>query len=110
MFSTLFRPFLWESKKIIILFSALESFFMLLALFYVLSKVGILKFLGSIFSDPQIFFAFILTLLLSAVVGFTTFNFGTLVRYRLPVLPFYFFMLIAIYLKSKAVTGPKALK
>ncbi len=109
MFSTLFRPFLWESKKIIILFSALESFLMLLALFYVLGKVGILKFFNAIFSEPHIFFAFTLTLLLSAVVGFTTFNFGTLVRYRLPVLPFYFFMLIAIYLKSKALTGPKAL-
>ncbi len=110
MFSTLFRPFLWESKKIVILFSALESLLMLLALFYVLVKVGFLKFFHSIFSQPYVFFAFILTLLLSAVVGFTTFNFGTLVRYRLPILPFYFFMLIGIYLKNKSADIPKRLK
>ena len=101
MFSTLFRPFLWESKKPIIFLSALESFLMLIGLLYVMKKTGIRSFFYLLFSEPYIFFAFIFTLLLAAVVGFTTFNFGTLVRYRLPILPFYFFMLIGIYTKSR---------
>ncbi len=101
MFSTLFRPFLWESRKPIIFLSALESFVMLIGLLYVMKKAGIRRFFYLLFSEPYIFFAFIFTLLLAAVVGFTTFNFGTLVRYRLPILPFYFFMLIAIYTKAR---------
>lgn len=101
MFSTLFRPFLWESRKPIILLSALESFLMLIGFFYVMKKSGLRRFFYLLFSDPYIFFAFIFTLMLAAVVGFTTFNFGTLVRYRLPILPFYFFMLIAIYTKAR---------
>ena len=101
MFSTLFRPFLWESRKPIIFLSALESFLMLIGLFYVMKKAGIRRFFYLLFSEPYIFFAFIFTLLLAAVVGFTTFNFGTLVRYRLPILPFYFFMLISIYTKPR---------
>ncbi len=101
MFSTIFRPFLWESKKPIMLLSALESFLMLIGFFYVLFKAGVVRFFYLLFSEPYIFFAFIFTLLLAAVVGFTTFNFGTLVRYRLPILPFYFFMLIAIYTKAR---------
>ncbi|MEP7236264.1 MAG: hypothetical protein ABI685_00300 [Ferruginibacter sp.] len=108
MFSTLFRPFLWESKKLVMLFSAIESFLMLLALLYVLFKCRVLKFFYVVFAEPYVFFAFIFTLLLSAIVGFTTFNFGTLVRYRLPVLPFYFFMLIAVY--TKTITARVALK
>ncbi len=101
MFSTLFRPFIWESQKVIMLLSALESFIMFIALVFVIFKCGILRFLYLLFSDPYIFVAFIFTFLLAAVVGYTTFNFGTLVRYRLPILPFYFFMLIAIYTKNK---------
>ncbi len=101
IFSTLFRPFLWETKKMIMLFSAIESFLMLLALLFVIYKCGIFRFVYTIFTEPYIFFAFIFTILLAAVVGFTTFNFGTLVRYRIPILPFYFFMLIATYTKNE---------
>lgn len=101
MFSTLFRPFIWESQKLIMFLSALESFLMFIALVFVVFKCGVLRFFYLLISDPFIFFAFIFTLLLAAVVGYTTFNFGTLVRYRLPILPFYFFMLIAIYTKNK---------
>lgn len=101
MFSTLFRPYFWESQKLIMLFSALESFLMLLALMFVLYKCAVFRFFTILIADPYIFFAFIFTFLLAAVVGFTTFNFGTLVRYRLPILPFYFFMLIAVYTKNK---------
>ena len=101
MFSTIFRPFLWESKKPIILLSAMESSLMLIGFFYVLFKSGVGRFFYLLISEPYILFAFMFTLLLAAVVGFTTFNFGTLVRYRLPILPFYFFMLIAIYTKAR---------
>jgi hypothetical protein len=102
IFTTLFRPFLWETRKAIMLFSGLESFILLLATLYLLFKTKITGFFYYIFSDPIIFFAFVFTILLSAIVGFTTFNFGTLVRYRLPVLPFYCFMLFAIYSKHKS--------
>ena len=103
MFSTLYRPFLWESEKPIVLLSACESLIMLVVLLYVLFKCRVFKFFYFVFTDPYIYFAFIFSLLFSAIVGFTTFNFGTLVRYRLPILPFYFFMLIAIYTKNTAM-------
>lgn len=101
--TTIFRPFLWETRKIIMLFSSLESFLLLLVTLYLLYKTRVVRFFYYIFSDPIIFFAFIFTVLLSAIVGFTTFNFGTLVRYRLPILPFYCFMLLAIYNKHTSV-------
>jgi hypothetical protein len=102
IFTTIFRPFLWETRKLIMLFSSLESFLLLLVTLYLLFKTRVIGFFYYIFSDPIIFFAFTFTILLSAIVGFTTFNFGTLVRYRLPMLPFYCFMLLAIYSKHKS--------
>lgn len=105
VFTTLFRPFLWETRKPIMLFSALESFLNLLATVYIILKFGIHRFFPVIFSNPYIFICFIFSIILAAIVGFTTFNFGTLVRYRLPVLPFYYFMLFAIYVKQTAKTS-----
>ena len=102
--TTLFRPFLWESRKPIIFFSALESLLMLLATLYVLLKCRVLKFFYYIFTDPYLLFCFTMTLLLGVIIGFSTFNFGSLVRYRLPILPFYFFMLLRIYFLNKAAT------
>jgi len=99
--SALYRPFIWETRKPIMMFSALESLLMLLAALYVLIKCRPGRFLYYIFANPEIFFAFVFVVLLAAVVGFTTFNFGTMVRYRLPILPFYTFLLLAIYIKHK---------
>jgi hypothetical protein len=97
VFSTLFRPFVWESKKPIMLLSALESLVMLLAFLFVLFKCRIYKFFTSILLEPNIAFCFVFCILLASLIGFTTFNFGTVIRYRLPLLPFYFFMLLLIY-------------
>ena len=83
------------------LFSALESLILLLATVYVLVKCHVYKFFYYIFSDPYLLFCFVFSVTLGIIIGFSTFNFGTLVRYRLPILPFYSFMLLAIYIKNK---------
>jgi hypothetical protein len=36
-------------------------------------------------------------MLFALIIGFTTFNFGTLIRYKIMLLPFYYFMLVAIF-------------
>lgn len=99
--TTVFRPFLWEVKKPIMLFSALESLLALLATLFVLVKCRVFKFFYYIFTDPNILFSFVFSMLLAVIIGLSTFNFGTLVRYRLPILPFYFFMLLSIYTNNK---------
>lgn len=99
IFSCLFRPFLWESRKLIILFSSLESTMLLLSTLLLLFKTRIFGFFKLIFTEPYIFFCFIITLLFAAIIGFTTFNFGTMVRYKIMLLPFLYFMLVHIYTK-----------
>ncbi len=106
--ATLFRPFIWESKKLIMLFSALESLFMLLFTLYVIIKTGFINFFASIFSDPFIFLCIMYSLLFAALVGVSTLNFGTLVRYRIPIIPFYLTGLLYILYKHE-ITNPKKL-
>lgn len=95
--SCLFRPFLWESRKLIILFAALETFFILIATLFVFFKTRIVGFFYYSFNDPFRLFCFVFSMLFALVIGYTTFNFGTMARYKIIFLPFYFFLLINIY-------------
>jgi len=100
IFTTLFRPFLWEVKKPIMAFSALESLLGFIITIFVLIKCRIRSFFYYIFTDPYILFCFIYSMALSTIIGNSTFNFGTMIRYRLPIIPFYLFMLLYIYIKN----------
>lgn len=94
---TLFRPFLWEAKKIIMLFSALEAlaFTYLTLLVFARNKWQTFRKVGS---DPTLLFCLIFTLIFAFAVGISSYNFGALSRYKIPCLPFYgAFLVILLY-------------
>jgi len=105
IFSCLFRPFPWESRKLIMLFSSLETSLLFLAFLYLLAKTRIIGFFKVLFSDQMVLFCIVLSLLFALVIGFTTFNFGTMARYKIIFLPFLYFALVRIY--DKAVAANK---
>lgn len=97
----LFRPYPWETSSIIVLANALESFIVMLITFYLLIKLKITGFFTFAFKNSMLTFALIFTLLLAPLAGLISFNFGTLVRYKTPVVPFYYTYLSLLYYKSK---------
>jgi hypothetical protein len=94
--ATFFRPFLWESKKISTLMSSAESLALILLTVYVLLKAGPYRFIKMLFTDPMTSFCFFYSVVFAIFVGATTLNFGTLVRYKIPCLPFYIIALLLI--------------
>jgi hypothetical protein len=94
--ATLYRPFLWESKNISTLLSSFESLTLMLFTLFVLRKVGFKKFFSSIFKKPIILYCFFFSIVFALFVGATTLNFGTLVRYKIPCMPFYVISLFLI--------------
>lgn len=86
---TLFRPYLWEAGSFIILISALESFVIFLLTIRIFFKHGILNTLSMITRKPVILFCLIFALIFAYAVGYSAYNFGALVRYKIPCLPFY---------------------
>jgi hypothetical protein len=92
---SLFRPYLWEVKNPLMLLSALESFALLILTVYILFKKRMLFFRA--FGDPNVLFCAVLSITFAFAVGISTFNFGTLARYKIPLLPFYSLALILIY-------------
>ena len=99
--ATLYRPYLWESKKISTLLSSLESLVLMLFTIYVFFKAGPFTFLGGIIKDPMIMYCLLFSLIFALFVGVTTLNFGTLVRYKIPSMPFYIIALVLILERHK---------
>ena len=98
---TLFRPFPWEVKKVIVLLSALEALaFLYLTLKIFFSRKTKLKV---IFKDPTVLFCLIFSLIFAFSVGLTAGNFGALSRYKIPCMPFYcaFILICLNYSKLK---------
>jgi hypothetical protein len=94
--ASLYRPFLWEAKSVTFLLSAIESSAVIFFTLYVFFKAGPLTFFKSIIKDPMILFCFLFAMMFSLFVGVTTLNFGTLVRYKIPCMPFYIIALVLI--------------
>ena len=85
----------------------MESFILLFFTFYVIIKTGIKTFLKLILSDPLIMYCFLFSLVFALFVGASTLNFGTLVRYKIPCLPFYTISLFLIFEKVKEKAAKK---
>ncbi|MBK9533026.1 MAG: hypothetical protein IPO42_14760 [Chitinophagaceae bacterium] len=106
--ATLYRPFFWESKKLSTLLSSVESLFIMMFTLFVLYKAGPLNFLRSIMRDPVILYCLLFALLFALFVGATTANFGTLVRYKIPCLPFYIIALYLIHDRTRKIKNSPA--
>ncbi len=101
--ATFFRPFIWEAKKLTVFISALESLFLLISTLYVMLKCGFFYFFKKIFNDPLILFCFLFAIIFGFFCGISTLNFGSLVRYKLPSIPFFLYALVLIYLSKSKV-------
>lgn len=97
---SLFRPYLWEVRNPLMLLSALESLTLFLLTLFVLFHAR--HQAVALLSQPTIMFAIVFSLVFAFSVGVATFNFGTLTRYKIPLLPFYSIALILIYDFSKS--------
>ncbi len=104
---TFFRPYLWEVTNPVMLLSALESFLIMLYTFKVIFKTGIFRFFRHLLSDKEILFCITFALIFGFAVGFTTYNFGALVRYKAPCIPFYLIALVLINSLPKKKKDPE---
>ncbi len=98
--ATLFRPFPWEARNPLMIISALEGLLFFYLTFLAFKKIGFRKFFSIAGSDSVIVFCLVYSILFAGIVGVTTTNFGALVRYKIPAVPFYLFMLFLVMDKS----------
>ena len=97
----LFRPYLWEAKKPILIPAALEGLISLFFTIRLLYKCGFTRFAKLIIGNPEVQFCLVFSVIFAFSVGFTSFNFGSLVRYKIPLMPFYYIALFILADKEK---------
>lgn len=99
---TLFRPYPWEAKKPIVMISAAEALFFLIFSIVVIFRNNPIRVVQRILADETLQFCLIFTFVFAFAVGLSTSNFGSLVRYKIPCLPFYTACLFIIFNPPKA--------
>jgi hypothetical protein len=101
---TLFRPYIWESKNIVMLLSAFESLFFLYLTITTIFYAGIKRTIVILSDHPIVAASIVFSLTFAFAIGLSTANFGSLVRYKIPIMPFYLISLFVIrnYKKRKS--------
>jgi hypothetical protein len=84
---SLFRPYLWEVKNPLMILSGLEAFLLLILTLQLVWRVRDKIF--SYVQKPDVLFCLVFALVFAFAVGVSTFNFGTLSRYKIPMMPYY---------------------
>lgn len=92
---TLFGPFIWQIRNPVMMMSGVESLIFLYFFIRVFFTVKLYKAYDILFKDHVLMLCVLVVVVLGIAIGITSFNYGALVRYKIPTLPF-FAVLIAI--------------
>ena len=96
IFTALFRPFLWEIGSPTMVFSAIENFILIVFTLYTLIRVSPFKVLRTLLREPFLLYCLIFSILFAFGVGIAGTNFGAMVRYKIPLMPFFFSMIYIV--------------
>jgi len=104
---TFFRPFPWEVKTPFMLINSIEGLFFLWLTIRLFKDYGLKNVFQIIGKQPIILFCLLFALAFGFSVGYTSYNYGALARYKIPCLPFY---LLSIYFTEYFLKEQKTLQ
>ncbi|MBD81625.1 MAG: hypothetical protein CL840_22085 [Crocinitomicaceae bacterium] len=93
---TLFRPYPWEIKNAVMGITSMESLFISLFSLFVIFRIKFRRLMRYLGSDSFLIMSIVFTLVFSFIVGFSSYNFGALARYKILCLPFYISTLLIL--------------
>ncbi|AMJ64779.1 hypothetical protein [Hymenobacter sp. PAMC 26628] len=105
IFTALFRPMIFEARNPIMLLSALEAGFFLIFTLRIFWRTGVVATIKFVATTPVLVMCFVFSLIFAASVAIISANFGTLVRYKIPMIPFY---LSGLYILQSMLDAEKA--
>lgn len=87
--AALFRPYLWECRNPVMYLSGVENIVILVFTISILVRVRFFGIFKYFIKHHLLTFALVFSLFFAFSVGISTPNFGSMVRYRIPIFPFY---------------------
>ena len=104
---TFFRPYVWEAKNVAMLAQALESSLFIFFTLFTLVRVGPFRVYSLIANDSLLLMCVVFAVFFGFAVGFSSYNFGALSRYKIPCVPFYVAALFIIRYKYQELKAVK---
>ena len=101
--TSIYRPLIWECNNVVMLFSGIENMILIVISLFLIIKINPIGFFRVIIKEPLLVHCLIFVLLFSFGVGIASTNFGALVRYRIPVIPFFYTLLYIVSVKGKFI-------
>jgi hypothetical protein len=98
----LFRPYVWDSRNVVMFLSALENLFVLGFTLLVLFRLNWSKVSSFMVSQPLLLYCLVFSVLFAFMIGLTSPNYGALVRFRIPLTPLYMTCLMVLNGELKA--------
>jgi len=105
---SLYRPYLWEAHNPVMLLSALEAAFFLFLTIKIFVQIKLARLFMILTQQPILLFCLVFVITFSFAVGVSSYNFGTLVRYKIPMMPFFLAFLYIV--QSHAVKRAKKVR
>jgi hypothetical protein len=105
--TTMFRPFIFETRNPFMLLSAIEGLLTLILFTYALFTVKFIGLFNILWNNTLISVVFLYSVIFSFFIGLTASNFGTLVRYKIPCFSYFIACLFIIIYLSKNKTKSK---
>lgn len=106
LITSLFRPFLFEARSVQVAVNGLETAVLLVWWIRVFARAGVAEVTKAVFRYPLLLFSLTFTLAFAVAVGLTTTNLGTLSRYRMPLVPFFWALLLVVDAVTAAARRP----
>jgi uncharacterized membrane protein YfcA len=101
IYTAFYRPYLWEGDSIFVRISAVEAFlFLILTIRFFISN-NFIKALRTIRNNELLMASLVFAIILGFFAGYTSGLFGVLVRFKAPLLPFLF--LVLMYKKQEEI-------
>jgi hypothetical protein len=106
---TLFGPFIWQIRSPVMLLSGIESLILLFVMIRTFFNKRIYEIFKVLLQDYMLAFSIPFIVILGIAIGLTSFNYGALVRYKIPVLPFFVasFYIIQSHLNRRTILTHK---
>ena len=110
-FSAIYRPMIFEVNNAVMFLASIENLLILILTIRVLWYIRLFRFFKYLKSHHLLMFAFSFAILFAFFIGLSTSNFGALVRYKIPCMPFYISSLYIIrHLHSKYLDEQNVMK
>lgn len=96
LFTAFFRPFIFEARNAVQFVNALEATVLIVLFVQVLRRRRLSGLVAAVRNSPAMMFCFVFAFALALGTGLASSNLGTLSRYRAPMMPFFFTLLLVL--------------